>query len=148
MADVAPIQGKRRDPYRRKLRPEPLNLPIGDEAEDQLADLAIETGPFLEFRRPGIQNRVFQDLQRGVIEWQATLDLHGLRVREARTALLRFLGQSTAVRRRCVRIIHGKGQGVLRTIVQGILQDHPHVESFGHPADRGSWGATVAKLRI
>ena len=46
-----------------------------------------------------------------------------------------------------VRIIHGKGIGVLRTIVQGILAEHPAVESFAHPTDRGSWGATVARLR-
>jgi DNA-nicking Smr family endonuclease len=110
MADVAPIQDTRPEPFRRRRRPEPLNLPVGDE-EDDLADLTIETGPFLEFRRPGIQNRLFHDLQRGVIEAEATLDLHGLRVREARPALLRFLKQSTATGRRCVRIIHGKGQG-------------------------------------
>jgi DNA-nicking Smr family endonuclease len=111
MADVRPISTAKADPYRRRHRPEPLNLPVGDEDEETLADLAIETGTFIEFRRPGIQNRVFRDLQRGVIEAEATLDLHGLRVREARPALLRFLKQSTALRRRCVRIIHGKGRG-------------------------------------
>ena len=155
MADVAPIQGKRRDPYRRKLRPEPLNLPIGDEAEDQLADLAIETGPFLEFRRPGIQNRVFQDLQRGVIESQATLDLHGLRVREARTALLRFLGQSTAVRRRCVRIIHGKGRGsdaeqpILKQKTNQWLQQRDEVLAFvSAPRWDGGTGAVYVLLSL
>lgn len=111
MADVAPMKEKRAAPYRRRRRPEPLNLPVGDEATEEFADLAIETGDFLEFRRPGIQNRVFHDLQRGVIEARATLDLHGLRVREASQALDRFLVQSLAAGRRCVRIIHGKGRG-------------------------------------
>ena len=46
-----------------------------------------------------------------------------------------------------VRIIHGKGIGVQRTIVQKVLQKHPAVESFGHPTDGGSWGATVVRLR-
>jgi DNA-nicking Smr family endonuclease len=111
MADVERLAAARPDPFRRKRRPEPLNLPVGDEDRDELADLAIETGPFLEFRRPGIQHRVFHDLQRGLIEAEATLDLHGLRVHEARPALLRFLDQSTARRRRCIRVIHGKGRG-------------------------------------
>lgn len=111
MRDVEPIEDGRADPYRKKRRPEPLNLPVGDERVDDFADLAIETGEFLEFRRPGIQNRVFRDLQRGVIEAQGTLDLHGLRVREAKPALARFLNHSLASGRRCVRIIHGKGIG-------------------------------------
>ena len=110
MEDVQPISDGRHPPYRKKRRPEPLNLPVGDEQEE-LADLAIETGDFLEFRRPGIQDRVFHDLRRGVIAAEATLDLHGLRVREAKPALQRYLAQSLAGGRRCIRIIHGKGRG-------------------------------------
>ncbi len=111
MRDVEPIDvDDRHPPYRRRPRPEPLNLPNADE-EQALAELAIETGDFLEFRRPGIQDRVFHDLRRGVIAAEATLDLHGLRVREAGPALQRHLSQSLAAGRRCVRIIHGKGRG-------------------------------------
>ena len=153
MQDVEPIAGARPDPYRSKRRPEPLNLPVGDEKEDDLADLAIETGPFLEFRRPGIQNRVFHDLQRGVIDAQATLDLHGLRVREARTALLRFLAQSTSAHRRCVRIIHGKGrssdgqQPVLKQKTNQWLRQRDEVLAFvSAPRWDGGTGAVYVLL--
>jgi DNA-nicking Smr family endonuclease len=110
MDGVEPLASQQVEPYRRRRRPEPLGLPVGDETDDGFGDLAIETGEFLEFRRPGIQHRVFHDLQRGLIAAEATLDLHGLRVREAKPALARFLDQSLAARRRCVRIIHGKGR--------------------------------------
>lgn len=111
MEGVEPMDDPRAAPYRKKRRPVPVDLPVGDEKDDDFHDLAIETGDFLEFRRPGIQNRLFHDLRRGVIEAEGSLDLHGLRVREAKPALARFLNYSLATGRRCVRIIHGKGRG-------------------------------------
>jgi DNA-nicking Smr family endonuclease len=153
MHDVQPIDQSQPAPYRRRLRPVPLNLPVGDENDEEFADLAIETGEFLEFRRPGIQNRVFRDLQRGVIEARATLDLHGLRVREAKPALARFLQQSLAVRRRCVRIIHGKGRGsgeqqpVLKQKVNQWLRQREEVLAFvTAPRWDGGTGAVYVLL--
>ena len=111
MDGVEPLEDQRAPPYHRKHRPVPQDRPVEDEQGDELHDVAIETGDFLEFRRPGIQNRLFHDLRRGVIDSEGTLDLHGLRVREAKPALLRFLNHSLATGRRCVRIVHGKGRG-------------------------------------
>lgn len=153
MADVAPIDAQRASPYHRRRRPEPLHLPVGDEPADELADLTIETGDFLEFRRPGIQHRLFHDLQRGLIEADATLDLHGLRVREARQALLRFLAQGLAADRRCVRIIHGKGRGsdtqqpVLKQKVNQWLRQRDEVLAFvSAPRWDGGTGAVYVLL--
>jgi DNA-nicking Smr family endonuclease len=83
MPDVTPIAHNRVAPARKKRRPEPLNLPIGDEEREELADLSIETGDFLEFKRDGIQNRLFDDLRRGYIEVESVLDMHGMRVVDA-----------------------------------------------------------------
>jgi dsDNA-specific endonuclease/ATPase MutS2 len=47
-----------------------------------------------------------------------------------------------------VRVIHGRGKGVQRRVVQGVLQRHPAVESFASaPASRGGWGATIVWLK-
>ncbi len=75
------------------------------------------------------------------------LDLHTFAPRDVKDLVPAWLEECRAAGILDVRIIHGKGQGVLRTIVHGILDGHPHVESFGHPSDGGSWGATVARLR-
>jgi DNA-nicking Smr family endonuclease len=153
MEDVQPMREARADPYRRRRRPEPLNLPTGDEEREEFADLAIETGEFLEFRRPGIQNRVFHDLQRGLIESQGSLDLHGMRVREAKPALARFLNFSVANGRRCVRIIHGKGrrsdgqQPVLKQKTNQWLRQREEVLAFvSAPRWDGGTGAVYVLL--
>lgn len=153
MGDVEPLESRRADPFRRRRRPEPLHLRVGDEHDGDFADLAIETGEFLEFRRPGIQHRVFRDLQRGLIEAEATLDLHGMRVREAKPALARFLNQSLAAGRRCVRIIHGKGrrsdgqQPVLKQKADQWLRQRDAVLAFATaPRWDGGTGAVYVLL--
>jgi len=47
-----------------------------------------------------------------------------------------------------VRLIHGRGIGVQRKIVQGVLARHPLVASYADaPPERGGAGATIVRLR-
>jgi dsDNA-specific endonuclease/ATPase MutS2 len=59
-----------------------------------------------------------------------------------------YLTEAAAHGFREVRLIHGRGIGVQREIVRGVLSRNPLVDSFADAApERGGWGATVVRLR-
>ena len=76
------------------------------------------------------------------------LDLHTFRPGEIRELLDDYLGACLGKGIFSVRIIHGKGQGILKNRVKTILKRHPLVERFSDaPADAGGWGATRVWLQ-
>ena len=67
-----------------------------------------------------------------------SIDLHTFQPREVPDVVEEYLYQALAKGFREVRIIHGRGVGVQREIVRGILAKHPQVKSFHDAPDRGS----------
>lgn len=77
-----------------------------------------------------------------------SIDLHTFRPQEAKDLLRDYLEAASRKGFTEVRIIHGKGTGVLRRIVRSVLETHPLVISFGDAgAGSGGWGATIALIR-
>jgi DNA-nicking Smr family endonuclease len=77
-----------------------------------------------------------------------TLDLHPFRPAEVRDVAREYLSEAHARGFRQVRLIHGRGIGVQREMIRGLLETHELVKAF-HDADGsgGGWGATVVLLR-
>jgi dsDNA-specific endonuclease/ATPase MutS2 len=74
------------------------------------------------------------------------LDLHTFRPDEVKNLVPDYIECCLAEGITEIRIIHGKGTGVLRELVRKILDRHPSVIKYGTPSDASSWGATVAEL--
>ena len=72
-----------------------------------------------------------------------TLDLHTFDPRDVKDLVTTYLDECLKNDITEVRIIHGKGKGVLRRIVRSRLERHPNVVSYKYA---GSWGATVVTL--
>ena len=76
------------------------------------------------------------------------LDLHTFQPREVKDLIPEYLSLCRERGLLQVRIIHGKGSGTLRRMVQAILANLPEVSSF-HSAgqETGGWGATIVTLK-
>jgi DNA-nicking Smr family endonuclease len=145
--------------------PKPLPVArqrIADDAavlEESLSDefsieTLLETDDTLSYARAGIGPDVMKKLRGGGWVTQDQLDLHGLRVDQAREAVAAFVRESMKRGFRCVRIIHGKGLGslnkqpVLKSKVRNWLVQKEEVIAFcqARAADGGS-GALMVLLK-
>jgi dsDNA-specific endonuclease/ATPase MutS2 len=76
------------------------------------------------------------------------LDLHTFAPRDVASVVDEYLREACRRGYREVRVIHGRGTGTQRRIVQSVLATHPAVVAFmDAPPERGGWGATVVTLR-
>ena len=75
-------------------------------------------------------------------------DLRGMRAAEALASLGNFLDDAILLNVKQVKILHGKGDGILRIAVREYLQGIPEIRRFRdeHP-DRGGAGVTIADFR-
>jgi DNA-nicking Smr family endonuclease len=117
--------------------------------------LDIQPGDTLQFRRPGVPEALLRRLRRGAFRIEAEVDLHGLTLEEGKAQLRAFLRAALTERRRCLRIVHGKGlrsgaRGpVLKLAVNSLLRRMDAVLAFSSAGIRGGGsGATLVLLRI
>lgn len=76
------------------------------------------------------------------------LDLHLFRPADIPELLSDYFAECIKANISSVRLIHGKGKGILRKRVHGLLETHPLVESFSTaPPEAGGWGAVIVTLK-
>lgn len=170
---VDPLRKRRR--FRQPADPLPLPEPAAAADITQLkrakvkhplppAMPAYQAPPSRPVPETAIEPRLRRKLRRGHIEIDATIDLHGMRQDEARSALNRFIPARAARGDRTVLVITGKGlqktdafatviveRGVLRSMLPVWLSE-PHLAplvSGWHTAAQahGGEGAFYVRLR-
>lgn len=86
---------------------------------------------------------------RAASNFQTELQLRGQHVEEAIEELRSTIGEAAALRETPLRVVHGKGQGVLRRLIRDFLKADKRVESF-HDAEpnQGGHGVTIVNLKV
>jgi DNA-nicking Smr family endonuclease len=83
-----------------------------------------------------------------VVPIEDSIDLHHFNPKEISDLICEYIRACREKNILSVRIIHGKGKGVLRERVHSILKKHPHVISYGLGGiEAGGWGATCVTLK-
>ncbi len=83
-----------------------------------------------------------------VVPIEDVLDLHTFQPREIASLLEEYFDACLEADIFTVRVIHGKGKGILKSRVHTLLEKDPRVAAYSNaPHDAGGWGATLVQLR-
>jgi len=77
---------------------------------------------------------------------EGVLDLHAFEPRDVRSVVDEYVRAAVKTGLTEIRLVHGRGTGLQRGIVQAALERHPLIEAFWD-APESHLGATVAVLK-
>lgn len=121
-----------------------------EESEQDLFIRAVNEG-LAQVREPKVaevSKKTYQKQPRKRPPVDATLDLHGMFVENAVTALLRFIEREKRLGAKTLLVIHGKGSGALKQAVWSLIDTHPFVGDFQvAPPKLGGAGAIILRIR-
>lgn len=127
----------------------------GEEMDDNtpLSDMQALLNPvaseaYLSYKQPTLQNKSFEQLKAGKLSYQMSEDLHALSIDQARTAVIKAINDAQKNNENVIKIIHGKGDSLIKTCVNGWLRQIDEVMAFvSAPAKDGGTGAVLVLLK-
>ena len=109
---------------------------------EKVTSQPLEKEPRRQLRSMGI------DLNEKQANFNSTLDVRGKRVEEIAAIIDRFMDHAILLGQGELRILHGKGEGILRKVVREQLRRYKEVASTGDEhVERGGDGITVVVLK-
>ena len=164
MADVTPIKPDNRANLPRTKRPDSLREQLRraaamDDRQDRnpltVPEQVPRIGPtdIVGVKKNGVQEGVYRKLRLGKYDAQDLLDLHRVRLMDARDRMQTFLMKAHEQGLRSVLISHGKGvhserPGFLKSYVMHWLEESHLVLAYhSAPQNQGGSGATYVLIR-
>ena len=138
--EVVEIKGKKAVVESNSMR---MTIPL-----DRLTGTAKQKIPVQKQNNASRFASIYDDMNEKRAHFKTTLDLRGHRAEEALDQLHKYLDEATLLSEKEVRILHGKGNGILMQVIHSELKGIREVRSF-HPEkiELGGVGVTIVELR-
>ncbi len=95
------------------------------------------------------ESRMLKDFSEKRLDFKPEIDIRGERVEEALRRIQAFIDEAIMFGEGHLRILHGKGSGILKESIRGYLRSEPMVEHFtDEQVDLGGAGITVVNLAL
>lgn len=138
---VVEIKGKKATIESNSLR---MTIPLARLSKTKKSTLPVDKTA----RRNDRYQSIYDDINEKRKYFSPTLDLRGQRAEEALTELDRFLDEAQLLGEKELRILHGKGYGILKTLVRERLMAMKEVSTcHSERLELGGDGVTVVHLR-
>lgn len=108
----------------------------------------VDGEAFLTYKNPTLPNKTFEQLRQGKLRWYDVVDLHSANIDEARTVVVSLIERAQKEGETVVKIVHGKGDALIKTCVNGWLKQINTVLAFvSAPPKDGGTGAVLVLLK-
>jgi len=127
-----------------------VEISIGDlKSNVKLARLEKISNTALKKEKKSLSKRTTgYDTSAAMRDFNINLDLRGKRGEEVLSLVERFIDEGYMLGLKDLRIVHGKGDGILRDITRNLIRNMPSVTKFeDEHADRGGSGVTLVTLK-
>lgn len=129
----------------------PPNRQLNSSSEIPLPPIqveSIEADIILSYKTAALSDKQFKKLKLGKMPYHSKLDLHQLTLEQAHASIIQFLSRCRRANHTCCLIIHGKGSGKIKGLIQHLLPNLSYVKAF-HSAipNNGGSGAVYVLLK-
>ncbi|MDD3010644.1 MAG: Smr/MutS family protein [Bacteroidales bacterium] len=92
---------------------------------------------------------IIHDLTLKTANFRISIDIRGQRAEEALSTLEKYIDDALLLRIPEIKILHGKGNGILREAIRNFLKSMPEVQNYkDEDLERGGSGITAVRLRL
>jgi DNA mismatch repair protein MutS2 len=114
---------------------------------DQIERLSNNEAKRVEKNRSTSKSRLVSGLSEKRLTFKSEIDIRGKRAEEAISIIQEFIDEAIMFDVNQLRILHGKGNGILKEIIRNYLKTEPAIVSFkDEHVDFGGAGITVVEL--